>query len=294
MQSLEMIKSILDEKNIKNNIDNLPNGKSVLTLECNGESSTWTIFVEETAKNGKQIRLYAIVAPTCKDAKYNVCRIINDYNKKYDYVKFFYQESEQGEFVFASYSIPSLDEGLTYFFKKVLIEFVSVLDDVICSIPMNVFNGQVKSWYFPDNETDFTKIISGRVYGTNSRKIYEKFCETLNWDKSKANQFGFRTPLYAENADTYRENDVWFICYPNFDANKLDCVVDDKHVINLIKDNGEKIVEIVEDRFGKSNNANRITFIKTINGYEFLGVYEIVENGTTRIYKRISKTYPID
>lgn len=152
MKSLEMIKSLLDEKNIKNSIDDLPNGKSVLTLECNGESLSWTIFVEEPVENGKQIRLYTIVTPTCKDAKYNVCRIINGYNKKYNYVKFFYQESEQGEFVFASYTIPSLEEGLTYFFKKVLIEFVSVLDDVIFSIPMMVFNGQVKSWYFSDND----------------------------------------------------------------------------------------------------------------------------------------------
>ena len=137
-------------------------------------------------------------------------------------------------------------------------------------------------------ETDFSHIMRGCVYGGNSRKIYEKFCETLGWDKSKANQFGWQTPLYAANADTDRTNDVWFIFYPNYDAQKLDAVVD------LIQNNGDNIVEVVDDNIGKSNNANRITFVKTNSGYEFFGIYKIVKNGTTRLYQRISDNYPIE
>lgn len=143
-------------------------------------------------------------------------------------------------------------------------------------------------------ETDFSKILCGRVYGGNSRKIYEKFCDTLGWDKNKANQFGWQTPLYAANADTSRTNDVWFIFYPNYDINKLDAVVDNYHVVNLIIENGDKIIEVVDDSIGASNNANRITFVKTNNGYEFFGVYKIVENGTTRVYERIYNKYPIE
>lgn len=142
-------------------------------------------------------------------------------------------------------------------------------------------------------ETDFSHIVRGRVYGENSRKIYEKFCDTLGWDKNKANQFGWRTPLYAANADTDRVNDIWFIFYPNYDARKLDAVVDDYHVVNLIQNNGNTIIEVVDDNIGKSNNANRITFVKTNSGYEFFGVYKIVKNGTTRLYQRIYDNYPI-
>lgn len=142
-------------------------------------------------------------------------------------------------------------------------------------------------------ETDFSHIIRGCVYGGNSRKIYEKFCDTLGWDKNKANQFGWQTPLYAANADTDRTNDVWFIFYPNYDAQKLDAVVDDYHVVNLIQNNGDNIIEAVDDNIGKSNNANRITFVKTNSGYEFFGVYKIIKNGTTRLYQRISDNYPI-
>ena len=143
-------------------------------------------------------------------------------------------------------------------------------------------------------ETDFSHIMRGCVYGGNSRKIYEKFCDTLGWDKNKTNQFGWQTPLYAANADTNRTNDIWFIFYPNYDAKKLDAVVDDYHVVNLIRDNGDTIIEVVDDNIGKSNNANRITFVKTNSGYEFFGVYKIVENGTTRRYQRISNNYPIE
>lgn len=140
---------------------------------------------------------------------------------------------------------------------------------------------------------DFSHILSGRVYGTNTRKIYEKFCDTLGWDKSKANQFGWQTPLYATNADTDRTRDVWFICYPNYAPEMLDCIVEDRHVVNLIQNNGDTIIEVVVEEIGKSNNADRITFVKTKYGYEFFGVYKLVKNSTTRVYQRISKDYPI-
>lgn len=141
---------------------------------------------------------------------------------------------------------------------------------------------------------DFSHIVRGCIYGGNSRKIYEKFCNTLGWDKNKANQFGWQTPLYAANADKERKNDVWFIFYPNYDAKKLDAAVNDYHVVNLIQDYGNTIIEIVDDNIGKANNAHRITFVKTKRGYEFFGVYKIIKNGVTRIYKRIYDNYPID
>ena len=140
---------------------------------------------------------------------------------------------------------------------------------------------------------DFSKIERGYIYGTNSRTIYEKFCKTLSWDENKADQFGWRTPLYATNCDTDRTSDVWFIFYANYDAEKLDNVVDDVHVVNFIQNDGDTIIEIVDDKIGASNNANRITFVRTDKGYEFLGVYKIEKNGTSRLYKRISTVYPV-
>lgn len=162
----------------------------------------------------------------------------------------------------------------------------------ICKLQMNIISNKTVN-HRKKIETDFSRIIRGCVYGTNSRNIYKEFCDTLGWDRNKINQFGWQTPLYAANADTYRTSDVWFIFYPNYDPQKLDAVVNDYHVVNLIQNNGEKIIEVVDDIIGKSNNANRITFVKTRNGYEFFGVYKIIENGTTRVYKRISDFYPI-
>lgn len=133
---------------------------------------------------------------------------------------------------------------------------------------------------------DFSHLTCGHVYGTNSRIIYQKFCKTLGWDKSQISNFGFRRPLYAKNADTKRENDIWFICYPCYNIN-------DNHIANLILNDGDDIIEIVSDNLGLSNNANRITFVKTKTGYAFLGVYKLIKNGTKRIYKRISNIYPL-
>lgn len=164
-------------------------------------------------------------------------------------------------------------------------------EDEICEFCQKKLNVNSSE---PESDIDFTHIVRGHVYGNNSRKIYEAFCETLGWDREKSNQFGWQTPLYAANADKKRLNDVWFIFYPNYDVEKLNAVVDNHHVVNLIQNEGDVIIETVEEFIGESNNANRITFVKTKKGYEFLGVYSIIQNGTTRIYKRISDNYPLE
>lgn len=169
------------------------------------------------------------------------------------------------------------------------LNFISENEE-LCSA-CNPYKGIVSS--VKKVETDFSYILRGRLYGGNSRKIYETFCQTLGWDKSKSNQFGWQTPLYAANADTDRTSNIWFIFYPNYDAQKLDAVVENVHVVNLIQNDGNIILEVVEERFGETNSANRITFVKTNNGYEFMGVYKIIKNGTTRVYQRISDRYPL-
>lgn len=137
---------------------------------------------------------------------------------------------------------------------------------------------------------NYSCIVRGSVYGTNSRKIYESFCDTLKWDRDKAIQFGRQgAPLYAENCDTDRKFAVWFISNPKY--NDTD-IMQNNH-INLIKHNGDKIIEKVAAFIGSSRDTGRIIFIKTKSGYEFLGVYKLVQNGMTRIYKRISDIYPI-
>ena len=139
-------------------------------------------------------------------------------------------------------------------------------------------------------EADFSSIKLGCVYGSNSREIYERFCKTLNWDKSKSDQFGRQgVPLYAENVDN-KKNDVWFITY--YVNKETDYSQNSDHK-NVILNDGNEIIEIVSSRIGKSNEANRITFIKTSKGYAFLGVYELIENGLKRKYKRISSEYSI-
>ncbi len=143
-------------------------------------------------------------------------------------------------------------------------------------------------------ETDFRKIVRGHNYGTNSRKIFEKFCTSLGWDFQKAGEFGRQKPLYAEDADAERRRDVWFIFYANYDAERLDSVVDDGHVINLIKDGGDTIYENVDERIGPSHIADRITFVREKAGYVFYGVYRLIENGTLRVYKRIADQFPIE
>ena len=161
--------------------------------------------------------------------------------------------------------------------------------------------------------SDFSCIFSGMLYGTNSKVIYENFCKTLNWDKLQAGKFGMQgQPLFAENADSDRTRDVWFLSH----LNTYHCSVEDilKNInvdeldtaegfgaIDFINPSREIIVEyITVDKWkGVPKNKERVTFAKTddLNAYEFLGVYELIDcNKTTtrRVYKRKSEVYPID
>lgn len=152
MQTLEIIKNYLNEHKLTNNAEILPNGKRVLVVDYESEFSTYKICIDEPIENEKYIRLYSILSRACKEAKYNTCRIINDYNKQYDYAKFYYQESEQGELILASYIIPSMETGLTYFFGKALDKLVFALDNAKFLMPTAVFNGQIKWWDFSDSD----------------------------------------------------------------------------------------------------------------------------------------------
>ena len=141
--------------------------------------------------------------------------------------------------------------------------------------------------------SDYSQIRKGIVYGSNSRDIYEKFCNTLGWDYSQINKFGRQKPLYATNADTDRKRSVWFIFYANY-SDKIETAVDDLHAVNMIHDNGNAIIEIVSDKLGSTKDKERVVFARVKDGYEFLGVYKVIQNGTTRIYERISDVYPLD
>lgn len=160
---------------------------------------------------------------------------------------------------------------------------------------------------------DFNCIFSGLSYGTNSKKIYESFCKTLNWDKSQSGNFGMQgQPLFAENADTDKLRDVWFLSH----LNSYDCEIDEIlkkgeildldvadgfGAINFISQNREIIVEYITADKWKSvpKNKERVTFAKIDDfaAYEFLGVYEMTDcnkNATRRIYKRKAEVYPMD
>ena len=139
---------------------------------------------------------------------------------------------------------------------------------------------------------DFSKLICGKVYGTNSGTIYKKCCsaDTLNWDIGKSRYFGRQgAPLHAEKCDK-RGNSVWFLSYCIWEKRGIKSSHNFEHT-NEVVGNGEEIIEKASEH-GFATDKVRITFVKTRYGYEFLGVYELVTNGLTRLFKRLNSVYP--
>lgn len=147
MGRIEVIKGLFDGYGIKNELVSTPNGAAVLSSELNGKKQKWCINVFEDDGLCMQTTLLKV----CKNLKYDICKALNDYNKKYNFAKMYYQESEQGEFIYASLHIPPVENlEFTYIFDVMLKEFVNTLDCVIDEIPASRFKGVEKQWLFSD------------------------------------------------------------------------------------------------------------------------------------------------
>ncbi len=145
----------------------------------------------------------------------------------------------------------------------------------------------------------YSRLERGRIYGTNSRTIYETGCDCFGWDRSKANQFGRQgVPLYAASA-TPEKYSVWFISHSNWTATQ------GGEWANVISRDMDTIKEYWRDYAAvkTSDYITRVVFAKKDGNYCFLGIYEPepefqkeIWDGEThyvKIYYCISEVYPI-
>ena len=137
-------------------------------------------------------------------------------------------------------------------------------------------------------------LISGQVYGTSAKDIYDAGCEAFAWNQFESKNFGWQTPNYSEIA-TKEGYSVWFLAHSNWTETDTACVK------NKIFDN------YMEQWWTESDHPvstvrKRLIFAKKDNKYLFLGVYEFMGkqerkfvDGKIFYVKRfdlISKEYP--
>ncbi|MCD8200671.1 MAG: hypothetical protein LUD47_01180 [Clostridia bacterium] len=147
-----------------------------------------------------------------------------------------------------------------------------------------------------DITADFSRIESGRNYGTDPAKIYREFCKSLKWDWYQLYLFGEGQPLFATKADTERALDVWFVFHYNTSLSPavLDRTEDS---VVFVLNGGETIIEKRTDKSDVSFTSDRLIFVHdTIgeNGYKFYGIYGYVgADRDMRQYRRTKDSYPI-
>lgn len=143
MDALEIVKKYLESNNIPYTID-IVAGEQILRLfERKANLLNRHISVKELEPGTGSIFIYILIAKTCKKAKHAVCVKLNEINKKYDYAKAVYQESEQGELVLALYTLPAMGDGLDIIFDIVLKQLVQISEDIFMEIPACVLNGDL-------------------------------------------------------------------------------------------------------------------------------------------------------
>lgn len=161
-------------------------------------------------------------------------------------------------------------------------------NETVCRVCNNQKSNSIKTKSL-NKKNDFSSLKQNYNYGTNSKSIYENFCNTLGWDKSKSECFGWQKPLFAKNADKERIRDVWFIFHANYNKEKFDSISNSSRpVLNYINKKENYIIECLDEDLWENFSGNeRITFAKmeTGQGYEFLGIYKLkTQQDGVRIY----------
>ncbi len=220
-----------------------------------------------------------------KDRKGKTCgyttKFEGGFNHYYIKVKF-YDTGEEKYFYFPDqfrFHLEAVD-------KKIQSEIIDIINQRSCKA--------IRIWEKPEKIK--RRILFGAAYGKNSRDIYVQFCNFFDWEISKKGYFGMNTLMYAKNC-TPEGYSVWFI--PHND--RFEKFNENYHWFNFVK--GNVIEEIWlgnETRSIHNDWSDRVTFIKTKEGYAFYGIYrpqEIVEkeiNNKVRkvkIYKQFSMEY---
>ena len=128
MQSnIEILKDTLDQIDIKNGFQTMPDGTESFTFIVPVNKKEWP-FIVDTYKNTNQLRLRTFYLAPASLSKQQLYKAINDVNKELPYFKLFYQESQQGNFIFVMYTIPNLAGGLKIYFLNVLKAFCNIAD----------------------------------------------------------------------------------------------------------------------------------------------------------------------
>lgn len=149
MEGLKFIRNVLDNYNIKNEINLLPDGTEIVNFAINGKSSTYNICVKQLDTN--EYYIYTTLMQVSKNARHSICKALNEYNKKYSIVKLFYNEEEQAALLYASCCVPPLTTfGTVDFFDKILAAFIPALDGIMSEIPVLEFQGKEKKVVFTD------------------------------------------------------------------------------------------------------------------------------------------------
>lgn len=146
--------------------------------------------------------------------------------------------------------------------------------------------------------------------GTNTSILYEALCESFDFDKSKAGNFGRQGALLYANDVTKEHYSVWCLTNTNWNkkknsdkcnwyneisGDKENCEIIEHWNKELWRKNDVKSLEITTKLY--TYKDTRLTFVKCKDGhYYFLGVYkfdEKYEEEKIKKYKLISTSYPI-
>ena len=145
MGRIEVLKGLLDGYGVKNELISTSDEMAILSFEVKGKNQKWCINVSQFEDGG--ICLQTTILKVCNNLKYEIYKALNDYNKKYNFAKTYYQESEQGEFICASHRVHALEPlELTCIFDAVLKKFIGALDSIMEEMPVSKFKGVEKQW----------------------------------------------------------------------------------------------------------------------------------------------------
>ena len=126
-----------NEKNLKTNIEVAPNGDEIITVNYQ-INYLWTLCIE-IDENKEIITIYTPFFNVAPSKRNDIYEILNEWNRKFFFIKFFFEDTAMGPFVIAANDVPlTAKSSIGKFVFDIGDEFIRTIDDQYGKIPEDI------------------------------------------------------------------------------------------------------------------------------------------------------------
>lgn len=124
-------------KGLETNIEVAPNGDEIIIVDYQ-INYLWTLCIK-IDEDKEMIKVYTPFFNVASSKRNDIYEVLNDWNHKFFFTKFFFENTVAGPFVIASYDVPlSTKDSIGQFVFNIADEFIRTIDEQFRNVPRDI------------------------------------------------------------------------------------------------------------------------------------------------------------